>query len=82
MIYMIFKNIKDEFDATRFRPDDQLVGKQPAKDTVATVQAKPKESNAMVWVGAGAAVVGAGVAAYFIFGDSPETRKIDAEFGK
>ena len=90
MIYMIFKNIQDEFDATSVRlgraeknwknsqSDSMPIAKTPAPKT----DPKPSNRHTLAWVGAGTAVVAAGVAAYFIFSDSPETRTVNAEFGK
>jgi hypothetical protein len=90
MIYMIFKNIQDEFDATSVRlgraeknwknnqSDSMPIAKTPPPKT----DPKPSESHTLAWVGAGTAVVAAGVVAYLIFSDSPETRNVNAEFGK
>jgi hypothetical protein len=86
MIYMIFKNIQDEFDATRTRLGRAEKNWKGSQDTTPIAKTPPKpessESHAIAWVGAGTAVVAAGVAAYFIFSDSPQTVKRDAEFGK
>jgi hypothetical protein len=89
MIYMIFKNIQDEFDATRMRLDraeKNWKGSQDAQPVSKTPppkdDSKPSESHTLAWVGAGTAVVAAGVAAYFMFSDSPETTKLDSDFGK
>ncbi len=90
MIYMIFKNIQDEFDATRVRldraeknwkgsqGDSMPVAKTPEPKHAQTE--KESNSHPMVWVGAGTAVVAAGVAAYFIFSDTPATKHVDADF--
>jgi hypothetical protein len=90
MIYMIFKNIQDEFDATRTRlgrAEKNWKGNQEdsmpsAKTPPPRAEPKQSESHALVWVGAGTAVVAAGVAAYFIFSDSPQTSELDTHFGK
>ena len=87
MIYMIFKNIQDEFDATRMRlgrAEKNWKGNQDSMPVAKTPppKAQPSESHTLAWVGAGSAVVAAGVAAYFIFGDSPQTVKRDTDFGK
>jgi hypothetical protein len=81
MIYMIFKNIQDEFESTRVKMDraeSNYVGNTRANnsDPASTPEAvKPKESGsgnaALYWVGAG--VVTAGVAAYFLLAEEPKT---------
>lgn len=81
MIYMIFKNIQDEFDASRrrlSRADTALGGGHgPAgKGRADTASAKPAKqgSSAAVWVGAGATVAAAaGVATWYYFSDEPKT---------
>lgn len=87
MIYMIFKSIQDEFDVTRMRlgrAEKNWKGSQDSMPVAKTPEPKPApkegKSNTLFWVGATTAVVGTGVAAYFIFGDSPETRKVDGVF--
>lgn len=90
MIYMIFKNIQDEFDATRMRLDraeKNWKGTQGdtmpvAKTAIPKGESKTSGSHTLVWVGAGTVAVAAGVAAYFIFSDSPQTTQLDTEFGK
>ena len=91
MIYMIFKNIQDELDATRRKYDraEQHVAEnskqgQDSESGAASKTSKEKSAadgnGTGYWIGATGAVVAAGVAAYFIFGDSPETRKVDGVF--
>ena len=88
MIYMIFKNIQDEFDATRMRlgrAEQNWKGNQADSMPVAkTPEPKPEpkasNSHALVWVGATTAVAAAGVAAYFIFSDTPATKHVNADF--
>jgi len=90
MIYMIFKNIQDEFDATRMRlgraeknwKDSQSDSMPVPKTQAFQPEAKPKGGNTLAWVGTGTAVVAASVAAYFMLSDSPQTTKLDSEFGK
>ena len=41
-----------------------------------------EQTDSLAWVGAGTVAVAAGVAAYFILGDSPQTTQLDTEFGK
>jgi hypothetical protein len=90
MIYMIFKNIQDEFDATRMRlgraeknwKGNQVDSMPVAKSNPAKTESKPSEGHTLAWVGAGSAVVAAGVAAYFIFSDTPETRTLKTDFPK
>ena len=89
MIYMIFKNIQDEFDQNRMRlgraeknlkgnsqTDSMPVSKTPGSEST------PKVSNGhpLIWAGAVTAVVGAGVAAYFILNSTPSTKRVDADF--
>jgi len=94
MIYMIFKNIQDEFDQTRgklSRAETHVrENAQTDRNTDSTESPKETKSNAnsgshsnghaLVWAGATTAVVAAGVAAYFIFQDEPKTTKRAASF--
>jgi hypothetical protein len=73
MVYMIFKNILDEFEAKRHtaRPRDTLNLDRRAgtgKDTLPKPKvAEPRrKGNGLLWWGAAAATVGAGVAAYYV----------------
>jgi hypothetical protein len=80
MIYMIFKNIQDEFDSTRgklSRAENHVMGNsQPEPNTES---AKPKDlsiqssNHALIWVGATTAALAAGIVAYFIFEDESKT---------
>jgi len=88
MIYMIFKNMQDEFESNRVRLDhaEELVrGNQetgPSKrDSIPAVARKaPESGKAWMWVGAGAAVVGAGIGAFFMFSDEPQTVTRNSQF--
>ena len=83
MIYMIFKNIQEEFEATRYGADhDHSLVKTAKADSMPVSKTPPPKAesksaggHAMVWVGATTAVVAAGVAAYMIFGDEPPAAK-------
>ena len=91
MIYMIFKNIQDEFEETRgklSRAESHVVGNsqsRPANDPPADKQGKEKETakeapephghQAVYWVGASTVAVAAGVAAYFLLADQPKSGK-------
>lgn len=73
MVYMIFKNILDEFEAKRHksRPRDTMAvadRRGSGKDSLATPKfAGPRrKGNGLLWWGAAAAAVGAGVAAYYV----------------
>lgn len=84
MIYMIFKNIQDEFEAARTRLDraDSMLVKnnRPAPHPEPEPKEKPKQggSSTYVWAGAtGAALVMAGVATYWAFSDEPKTKLVD-----
>ncbi len=87
MIYMIFKNIQDEFDQTRgklSRAEDHVTGNtqtSPNTDSP-TSKVAPASSNshALIWVGATTAVVAAGVAAFFILNDDPKTTTKTSSF--
>lgn len=84
MIYMIFKNIKDEFDASmqgRLRPYSVAGNGQgtPRRDQQeASGSAKKKSSSAYLWLGATAALItAAGAATYYYFSDAPEIVSVD-----
>ena len=80
MIYMIFKNIQDEFASNRVRLDraEELVRgngqDEPAasasKPTPTTLQPAHANRTAWIWVGASAAAVGAGIGLYFLIADN------------
>lgn len=74
MIYMIFKNIKDEIDQTRMR-----VSAGPA-ETASARDSKGSKGHTWIWAGAGAALVVGGAVAYFILNEEPEDRHLDASF--
>lgn len=79
MIYMIFKNIQDEFEATRRRPEP-LSGKKDSNSHSSTWEKEPKSKgrgSALLWVGATGAVVAAGVTAYIVLSDDPKTVDIN-----
>ena len=80
MIYMIFKNIQEEFEASRERKvhADTTLGRSiatPPRPGDRPAREEPgKGSSKGIWVGATAAVVvAAGVASWFYFSDEPET---------
>jgi hypothetical protein len=89
MIYMIFKNIQDEFDQTRMRlgrAEKNLKGNAQTDSLPITNTQKPNSESKrssghpLIWVGATTAVVGVGVVAYFIFNNSQSTKHVDAAF--
>lgn len=69
MIYMIFKNIQDEFEANRMKGRRLERPLASSSDTLAP----RKTGHALLWWGATAVVVGAGVTAYFIL---PEAKTL------
>jgi hypothetical protein len=88
MIYMIFKNIQEEFEDSRMRltraeghvrgnaqGDSMPVAKTPPKQ-----DPKVSEGHPWVWVGAGTALVAAGATTFFILNDKPATRHLDAQY--
>ena len=75
MIYMIFKNIQDEFIATRSKPGD---GTLPTQANESGNPKKPKYVK-YVWIGAGAVLVG-GVVAYLLVPDGPKITTTDHAF--
>ena len=82
MIYMIFKNIQDEFDQTRGklgRAEDHVKenNKPDADGKPAKIESK---GHRLVWVGATTAVVAAGVAAYFLIENEPKTVTRNSSF--
>jgi hypothetical protein len=78
MIYMIFKNIQEEYESSRdrfVRADKQLNGRKYASDAEpgedpggkpAKSEAKAGSSRGYLWMGAVVAMVGAGVAVYML----------------
>ena len=82
MIYMIFKNIQDEFESSRTkyeRAESHLIGNGRAESDIAITTkggsmhpVPPKRSRAAAyWLGATGTVVAVGVTAYFIMADQP-----------
>jgi hypothetical protein len=74
MIYMIFKNIQEEFEQNRM----QLTAHGQGGGGPATPRAdstEPKASNGKKWIWAGAAVatVAAGVGVYYLLAEEPKT---------
>ncbi len=83
MIYMIFKNIKDEFDATHTqnqKPGAVATSNQSNPKSTSPSEKKKSESgpsksshrSTYYWMGGGVALVGAGIATYFLTKE-PET---------
>jgi hypothetical protein len=85
MIYMIFKNIQDEFEATRgrmLRAESHVIGNTQTEPDPARKEPDPKGpptgtgskgGNAKyLWIGATGVVVTAGVAAFFLLKDGPK----------
>jgi hypothetical protein len=81
MIYMIFRNIQDEFEMARRRlakADTGLGGGHgtPVNGRPEAAKAKPAKPgpSRAIWVGAGATVAAAaGVATWYYFSDEPKT---------
>jgi hypothetical protein len=79
MIYMIFKNIQDEYDQARGRLSraEAHVLENNKSDADSAADRKParieSKRKTMAWVGATTAVVAAGVAAYFLIENEPKT---------
>ncbi len=88
MIYMIFKNIQDEFDTNRMRlakAEDLVKGNsqtEPNRQEPEQHKAIAGDSNGhtVLWVGATAAVVAVGVGAYFLLSNGPKTTDSDHGF--
>ncbi|MDQ3001312.1 MAG: hypothetical protein M3Y08_08635 [Fibrobacterota bacterium] len=78
MIYMIFKNIQDEYEANAVRYDkaeSHLAGNSQTgpKPTSASHKSESEGGHtALYWVGGTGIAVVAGVAAYFAFVDAPK----------
>lgn len=83
MIYMIFKNIQDEFDSTRQRlgRTNSAGGGQgngPQDSPRPSPETEKKEgSSAFLWLGGATVAVAAGVATYFYFSDEPKVTTVD-----
>jgi hypothetical protein len=84
MIYMIFKNIQDEYEGTRGKLDRAKTHVDGNSKTSANGGSSGKGSSAgsgsnstskghktLYWVGASTAVVAVGVAAYFLLSGDP-----------
>jgi hypothetical protein len=89
MIYMIFKNIQDEFESNRMRlakAEDLVKGNsqtEPISKDSDRQKSNAAGSNGQtgLWVGVTAAVVAAGViGAYFVLGDEPKISSNDHGF--
>ncbi len=87
MIYMIFKNIQDEFASNRMRNNivkASNTSEVPEAGNTASSNGKSRKgssehSNTIYWVGAGAAAVAVGVVAYFVI-TSQSTPKESVNF--
>jgi hypothetical protein len=96
MIYMIFKNIQEEYQQKRMRIAKQVQG-EGGKDTI--VKTVPKRetgefdtlasgkpsgssrgSKKWVWAGVGAATVAAGIGAYILLNDEAKAPNKEVEF--
>lgn len=99
MIYMIFRNIQEEFEVSRRgvaalspqqpaagsgtrleppRPSPQPLPGPASQPATGDESARRKSRGAaLVWIGAAGAVVGAGLAAYLILAEEPETRIVE-----
>jgi hypothetical protein len=67
MIYMIFKNIQDEFETNRARlvRAQSLVNQNPPPDSTGSPKPNPGSGKTLaIWIGA--AAIGLGVGAYFL----------------
>ncbi|HLP40851.1 MAG TPA: hypothetical protein VK465_05035 [Fibrobacteria bacterium] len=84
MIYMIFKNIQDEYMASRrkFEHADATLAQRPREDKPAEekeekpVARKKGGGSVLYWLGAGV-VVAAGVATYVALSDEPKTTDVE-----
>lgn len=75
MIYMIFKNIQDEFISSRSKPEGVTV---PTKEDKIGKSKNPNYAK-YVWMGVGAVLVG-GSAVYLLLSDNPKTTTSDHTF--
>jgi hypothetical protein len=89
MIYMIFKNIQEEYEQSRMyhslkdrkdsRADSMSAGgsrsgaDEAGKRPERAAQAKPEGGRKWLWTGVTVAAVAAGVGAYYIFSADPQT---------
>ena len=90
MIYMIFKNIQDEFDQTRgrlsraeehVRENAQSAQSDPDPASQGNAKrSKGSKSHALIWAGATTALVAAGITAYFMWPEEPKKTTRVASF--
>jgi len=91
MIYMIFKNIQDEFEANRVRlgrAENNLRGNaqtgpvnDPKRDEPTSESpAREPKNHVLAWVGVSTAVVVAGVATFIILNQPPKQKSVNASF--
>ncbi len=88
MIYMIFKNIQEEFETSRVKlthaeknlkgnaQGDSLTGSSRSPES----KQKVSEGHALIWIGTSVAIVAAGVTAYFVLNSTPSAKHVDASF--
>ena len=91
MIYMIFKNIQDEFEASRrrlARADSNLGGGRgtgpmqdppPRQGPGPRPESQPRKRSTAFWVGAGAAAAVVAGATWYYYSDEPKTVHEDYE---
>lgn len=82
MIYMIFRNIQEEFTMNHGMPSTKNPSPSPGPDSPSnrnapgSTPAKPGRGKTYAWVGAAAVAVGAGVTLYVMSNNAPsDTRK-------
>ncbi len=87
MIYMIFKNIQDEFESNRMRlskAEEHVVGNaqtdpEPLPPKLppdrASKEKDGRKGHALIWIGATTVVVVAGATAYFLLSEKPSVNK-------
>ncbi|MDQ3003160.1 MAG: hypothetical protein M3Y08_18105 [Fibrobacterota bacterium] len=88
MIYMIFKNIQDEFESTRGRlvraethlRENALPEPKPITNAEPAKVSPSSHGKGWVWLGATTAVVAAGMGAYFMLSDEPKTVTQNSSF--
>lgn len=93
MIYMIFRNIQDEFEQNRLfmgmqsqnrLRNDSLAEAKPKKDSVKenpkVASSSSSSGTKWIWGGAAVATVAAGVGAYFILSEQPKVVRKGSEF--
>jgi hypothetical protein len=77
MIYMIFKNIQEEFEQNRMQLAGHSAGRgEPRPDSARPLKSGPREDTSegkkWIWAGAALATVAAGVGAYYLLSDEPK----------